>query len=84
VWNGMIQAMDDTNVRIMGFRGITPEVWAAQQQKKEEEERDASRNKVLEWMNMSQTQITRLVSREPTRRSELLASEPRATRRSLS
>jgi hypothetical protein len=34
VWNGMIQAMDEMNVRIMGFRGITPEVWATQQQKR--------------------------------------------------
>lgn len=46
----MVQAMDDMNFHIMGLRGITPQEWTAQQQEKEKEEQNASRNKVLEWI----------------------------------
>ena len=51
---GMLQAMDDIMVLSMLLKGITPEAMAAERERQQEEAelraQEASRVKVLEWM----------------------------------
>jgi hypothetical protein len=53
----MAKAMDHLNAVIMAVQGITPEEAAARREKRVEEEelkaQEASRSKVVEWMNTS-------------------------------